>query len=166
MKTILFFLVLACAAFARAEEIKFTLTTQQVAAIVSVWPALDGYDKDIDQGPGNARKVIRVNYTFTAEVRKKLAADHRAIIDAWIALGEKADALKKEIAEAVSGVGAHYDPENKKHKDEFDARAGDKFNVITLTLTPIAQDDLLNTDNPIPDSVLTAFTVLRAPVKP
>lgn len=137
-----------------AEPFKFNIN--DVGLLIENLKELDGYDRAVDQGPGNPSRVVREPFKFSRETRAKLGADRAALIKSLETLQEKLKAIRLKI----SG-----DPDKIDEKDTAQMRLWKKetkiLEELEVDLSPVTADELTVNDNPIPISVLSVLAKLR-----
>jgi hypothetical protein len=148
--TLLAFWFFAAALVSGAE---FKITNADVRELAAALQGLDGYDRDVDRGPGNGHAVIRANYSFTPEVRSKLAANLTVLQPVAKAIEERLAAKRIETVLAL-GV-TRLDPQNEIHVYEVTRRVKPVLaETVTLDLSPVTVDDLKGPGGRQPDSDL------------
>jgi hypothetical protein len=164
MKTLIILCSFAFASLARAAD--FKLTNAEVRDLVVALQALDGFEREVDRGPGNGRAVIRVNYSFTHDVRAKLAANLTVLTPIARSVQERLDAKRIETVLAL-GV-QRIDPTNEIHVYQLNLRIKPILSdVVSVELAAVTVDDLKvgkeEGENPIPISVGAVLNLLRTP---
>lgn len=149
-----------------ASAAQFTFKNSDLADLIAAIRSLDGYDRAIDQGPGNGSRVIHQAYTFSRETRAKLGADLTVVLAAAKKVNEDLDALRLEIGGNAQAIDEK-DPEQLKL---WGKRYTELMNKpVTLELSPITNDELKpgsgDGENPIPISVLAILNWLRPTTK-
>jgi len=140
----------------RASADPFKFNVNDVGLLIDNLKELDGYDRAVDQGPGNPSRVVREPFKFTRETRAKLGANRAALIKSVEDLQTKLKAIRLKI----SG-----DPEKIDEKDTAQMKRWKKettiLETIEVDLSPVTADELTVNDNPIPISVLSVLAKLR-----
>ncbi len=165
MKTtiLLIAFLLGASAFAHAAE--FTFRNSDVPDLIAALRALDGYDRAVDQGPGNPQRVVRENYTFSREVRAKLGANLTVLQNTAKKIAESVDAVRLEI----SGNAQALDEKDTVQMKLWNERVPKLMaREVKIELSPVTNDELkpgsATGENPIPISVLAILNALRPPV--
>lgn len=153
-KLILLYLLVSSLALAEP----FKLRNGDLSELASALAALDGTEKQVDQGPGNPPRIIREPYKFSGDVRARMAADLAVISEAEKSVQQQRNALIKQ----TSGGGNFIDPKHPDQVAAFTVAAQTLFEAtVSLELSPIPVSDLQLEQNAIPVSVLAILARLR-----
>lgn len=121
---------------------------------------LDGYDRAIDQGPGNPARIVKEPFKLSRDTRVKLAANRAALVKAFREWSEKLADIRLKI----SGNPDAIDAKDEKQLAAFRA-ASAGLERITVDLAPITQAELTENDNPVKISTLSVLNLLRPPAE-
>lgn len=155
MKRAFFLCLFFAAALARADIYRFTIA--EIYELDRAFLALDGYERVVDQGPGNPAHIVREPYKFARETRAKLGANRAALIKASKDLEAKLADVRLKISDDSEKIDDK-DPEQLKLWKE---RTREFSKPLEIELSPITTDELTANDNPIPISVLSVLNQLR-----